>query len=92
MPFKFLLFGARQDDRLERPNEQDFAHQHASTQTAGSTKPRPSVARAGLALYHLRMLCCILEGDTEGGGLDMVMPVAGLTMGMALRARVAEGW
>ncbi len=31
-------------------------------------------------------------GDTEGGGLDMEMPVAGLMMGMALRPRVAEGW
>lgn len=31
-------------------------------------------------------------GDTEGGGLDMDTPVAGLIMGMALRPRVAEGW
>lgn len=38
------------------------------------------------------MECCILAGDTEGGGLDMVMPVAGLMMGMALRPRVAAGW
>lgn len=36
--------------------------------------------------------CCIRPGDTDGGGLDMVMPVRGLMMGMALRARVAEGW
>ncbi len=37
------------------------------------------------------MLCCIrTPGDTEGGeGLDMVMPVTGLMMGMA---RVTEGW
>jgi hypothetical protein len=43
--------------------------------------------------YH-RLLtgCCILAGDTDWGGLDMEMPVAGLMMGMALRARVAEGW
>jgi len=40
------------------------------------------------------MLCCIrAPGDTDGGeGLVMVMPVRGLMMGMALRARVAEGW
>jgi hypothetical protein len=39
------------------------------------------------------MACCIRAGDTEGGGLDMVMPVVGLMMGMALpRARVAAGW
>lgn len=44
--------------------------------------------------YHRRPTACgcIRPGDTEGGGLDMVMPVAGLMMGMALRARVAEGW
>lgn len=44
--------------------------------------------------YHRRpmTLCCIRAGETDGGGLDMEMPVAGLTMGMALRARVAAGW
>jgi hypothetical protein len=36
--------------------------------------------------------CCILAGDTDCGGLDMEMPVAGLMMGMAFRARVAAGW
>jgi hypothetical protein len=43
--------------------------------------------------YH-RLLtgCCILAGDTDCGGLDMEMPVAGLMMGMAFRARVAAGW
>jgi len=34
----------------------------------------------------------IRAGDTDGGGLDMEMPVAGLIIGIALRARVAEGW
>jgi hypothetical protein len=38
------------------------------------------------------MVCCILAGDTDGDGLAMVMPVAGLTIGMALRVRVAAGW
>jgi len=32
-----------------------------------------------------------LAGDTDDGGLDMEMPVAGLTIGMALRPRVAAG-
>jgi hypothetical protein len=43
--------------------------------------------------YHRlpTVCCCILAGETEGGGLDIEMPVAGLMMGMALRARVAEG-
>jgi hypothetical protein len=45
------------------------------------------------ATYHRRpMACgCIRAGDTDGGGLDMEMPVAGLMIGMALRARVAAG-
>lgn len=39
------------------------------------------------------MVCCILAGDTDGGGLAIVIPVSGLMMGMAdPRARVAEGW
>jgi hypothetical protein len=33
-----------------------------------------------------------LAGDTEEGGLDMEIPVAGLMMGIALRPRVAAGW
>ncbi len=37
------------------------------------------------------MACCILAGEMEGGGLDMVMPVRGLMMGMALRP-LAAGW
>jgi hypothetical protein len=46
------------------------------------------------SIYHRRPMgcCCILLGDTDGGGLDMVRPLAGLMMGMALRARVAAGW
>lgn len=38
------------------------------------------------------MDCCILAGETDDGGLAMVIPVAGLMMGMALRPRVAAGW
>lgn len=38
------------------------------------------------------MAWCILAGDTEGGGLLIVAPVAGFTIGMALRPRVAAGW
>jgi len=44
------------------------------------------------SVYHRRPIaCCILAGDTDGGGLDMLIPVLGLTMGMALRIRVAAG-
>lgn len=43
--------------------------------------------------YHRRpIFCCSLAGDNDNGGLDMEMPVAGLTMGIALRPRVAVGW
>lgn len=42
--------------------------------------------------YHRRPMWCILAGDTEGGGLDMVKPLAGLMMGIALRVLVAAGW
>lgn len=45
------------------------------------------------SLYHLRPIpCCILAGDTDGGGLDMLIPVVGLTIGIAFRTRVAAGW
>lgn len=46
-------------------------------------------------IYHRRpiVVVCILEGDTEGGGLDMEIPVTGFTIGMALRGReVGAGW
>ena len=50
-------------------------------------------AAAGVAAYQRRPRgCCIRPGDTDGEGLDMVRPLAGLTMGMALRVRVAAGW
>lgn len=48
----------------------------------------------GHGYYHLRppREGCILEGDTDGDGLVIEIPVVGLIIGMALRARVAEGW
>jgi len=33
-----------------------------------------------------------MAGDIEDGGLATLIPVLGLTMGMALRVRNAEGW
>lgn len=33
-----------------------------------------------------------MAGDIEEGGLGTRMPVLGLTIGMALRVRKAEGW
>jgi len=66
----------------------------ATTTASGKLNSRLGVTEArGQPPYHRRPTgCCILAGDTDGGGLDMEMPVAGLMMGMALRARVAEGW
>jgi hypothetical protein len=37
------------------------------------------------------MVCCILAGEADGDGLAIVMPVAGLMMGIAFRVRVAAG-
>jgi len=63
---------------------------HIPLPEAAGPSPTPE---AWTGPYHLRFMTgCILAGETEGGGLDIVMPVAGLMMGMALRARVAEGW
>jgi hypothetical protein len=46
----------------------------------------------GEIVYHRALIeCCILAGDTDDGGLDMEIPVAGLTMGIALRPRGAAG-
>ena len=50
-----------------------------------------------MPIYHLRptaccwcCCCCILLGDTDVGGLDIL--VFGLTIGMALRTLVGAGW
>ena len=74
--------GARQDEQLDQGMCSNFT-------TLFTSLPR---VRRWL-IYHRRpMICCIWGGDTEGGGLDIVMPVVGLIMGMALpRLRVAAG-
>lgn len=40
--------------------------------------------------YHRRW-CCIMPGEIDVGGLVRVIPVLGLTMGMTLRVRAADG-
>ncbi len=41
----------------------------------------------------MAVVCCIMPGEMDDGGLAMRVPVDGLTMGMALlRERTAEGW
>lgn len=35
--------------------------------------------------------CCIMAGDIDGGGLVRLLPVLGLTIGMAFRGRKADG-
>jgi hypothetical protein len=73
-----------------------FEHSQAAKDRRWSKQLNLTVPSRTLrqVLYHRRpRLCCILApGDTEGEGLDMVMPVNGLTMGMALRGRLAAGW
>ena len=54
---------------------------------------QPKDAQTTESTYHRRFMdWCSLEGDTEDGGLDMEAPVAGFTIGIALRPRVAAGW
>jgi len=45
-------------------------------------------------LYHRRVnvCCCILAGEMDNGGLATLIPVLGLTIGMAFLVRMAEGW
>jgi hypothetical protein len=79
----------------ERNARSDYAARDCNDDGGfGRASSRLGVTEARREPPHHRRLtgCCILAGDTEGGGLDMEMPVAGLMMGMALRARVAEGW
>jgi len=40
------------------------------------------------------VVCCIIPGEMDDGGLAMRVPVEGFTMGMALvrDERIAEGW
>ncbi len=41
--------------------------------------------------YQRRPRFCILDGDTEFGGLLILIPVLGLTIGIAERTRAATG-
>jgi len=40
------------------------------------------------------VVCCIIPGEMDDGGLAMRLPVEGFTMGMALvrDERIAKGW
>ena len=53
-----------------------------------------SFVRLPKSRYQRRtyVCCCIWPGEMERGGLATRIPVLGLTMGMALRVRRAEGW
>lgn len=98
MPATLFYVGASQDEQLhKRVNECvcGFTFQNfATTTTARLARSRLVSQKQDVHPYHRRPMacCCIRAGDTDGGGLDMLRPVAGLMMGMALRARVAEGW
>ena len=52
-----------------------------------------AAASQGSFVYHLHaaVVCCIIPGEIEDGGLATRMPVLGLTMGIAFRVRTAEG-
>lgn len=76
--------GARQDDGMMRMRKTISASDERPALLLGWNRSR--------SVYQRRPICCILAGDTDCGGLDMLMPVLGLTIGMALRIRVAAGW
>ena len=38
------------------------------------------------------MVCCIIPGEIDDGGLATRIPVLGFTIGMAFRVRTADGW
>lgn len=46
-----------------------------------------------IGIYQRRWLagCCIMAGEMEDGGLIRVR-VSGLTIGIGLRDRIADGW
>jgi hypothetical protein len=86
---------SRQKRKTARSLRSTFHHDASPTATAGPTMHSVKEVHAGSPdIYHRRptMECCILPGETDGDGLDMEIPVAGLTMGIALRPRVAAGW
>lgn len=45
-------------------------------------------------LYHrlAAVVCCIIPGEIDDGGLAIRMPVLGLTIGIAFLVRTADGW
>jgi len=85
---------AKMNDCLNQTPSGDFTTQLQRRRRLRWLGPVRRQGSETLANYHRPAMGrgCIRPGETEGGGLDMVMPVAGLMMGMALRARVAEGW
>lgn len=56
------------------------------------TRCRQAMACFGPCYQWPYVRCCIIAGDIEGGGLARLLPVLGLTIGIAFRGRKAEGW
>lgn len=46
----------------------------------------------GCCQRRVYVCCCIIAGEMDRGGLATLIPVLGLTMGIALRVRSADGW
>jgi len=78
---------ARTTAKLECRKTKDRVRAKLASLICGKQKQAQQV-------YQRRLIvcCCILAGDTDWGGLDMLIPVLGLTMGIAFRIRVAAGW
>jgi len=73
---------------------------HDTNQGIDTVTQRPKLKHDGESMsavkatpYHPRraaLVCCIIPGETDDGGLATRMPVFGLTMGMAA-AFLADG-
>jgi len=90
VPAKMNSYSDAADDTLQRKAMHSTNKERATGD--GSAISSSAGGGSGIVYHRPLMACCILAGDTDGGGLDMVRPLAGLMMGIALRARVAAGW
>jgi hypothetical protein len=90
------LFEALNEDRASTVRNEKKQLITATRNDTATTGSRHKLARVstGSNLYHLRVavVCCIIPGEIDDGGLATRMPVLGLTMGIAYVARSADGW
>lgn len=78
---------------MQGEKEANDQGQQKDTETTESMQRLAAVVHESV-VYHPRaaVVCCIIAGEIEEGGLAIRMPVLGLTMGIAFRVRIAAGW